>query len=705
MPTDAQTRILETLNPREPDEEVVARLRQMGQEAIDHPVWRDFRENGSKDFSCWEGDQWSASEKNELKERGQPDTVRNETKPIVERMLGQLANLYQTVGFIGRNTPDEQEGHAVSDMLRWSDQQNESEFEEGDATQDMIVCGFGVEEIDIDFDETGQPFITETYEDGFTDIFPDPHCRRYDWNAKHGARYIIKAPWVHIQDAIELIPDKALELRRCLESQQGSDFDFAGIDSTHLNTPHNLFVDRHKERLRLMEVWYKRKARRFSLLDEETGLVIPTSVPLGRREANRIIERLRGFSLHEFLVDEMWIGMLCGDVLLHHDRSPHTHGLFKWAPYYAWRKKNGEPYGIVRTLRPIQEAINKRESKALNMLSNRRIIAEKGASDDWNEIAEENVLADGILLFNDGAIRDKKVVIENNLDIGEPNVRLLESSLAAMESVSNQAGMALGLSKAIRSGEGVQKQQNVGNLSVSPIIRNLRRSRRIKAQIKLGLIQQYFTEDLVFQITDDPEKPKLVKVSATQLEKIRQKKFNLVMVDTTDHVTSRAEELQKMLNILPQLAALGPAWVDIGLRLSNLRDKEGLIKRVQEISKIPAPAPKMNMTFAYDKLVTAEERAMVWMMMEKPELAQFLLQEKPDSPVMLALKAKLAETQIKEGTRAMMERGKRDDRAAEIAERGVEQARQIEADILIEAANLESAERQAAAGAAAGGDA
>ena len=83
----------------------------------------------------------------------------------------------------------------------------------------MVVGGFGVEEIDIEEDEDGQPVITETYEDAFTDIFPDPFFRGYDWNGKHGAKYVIKAPWMHIHDAIAFSPENEEKLKQCMRGE------------------------------------------------------------------------------------------------------------------------------------------------------------------------------------------------------------------------------------------------------------------------------------------------------------------------------------------------------------------------------------------------------------------------------------------------------------------------------------------------------
>lgn len=682
--------ILTSLNPKESDDEVVARLQKMALQAVDHPVWRDFREKAATDHLFWEGEQWTAAEIHELKERHQPTTVFNEIKPIIERTKGQMDELYQTVSFIGRNAPDEAESHVLTDILRWVDQQNDQEFEEGDATLDMLVSGFAVEEINVEDDDDGQPMITERYVDALNHIYPDPYSRHYDWNKD--ARFVIRASWMDIEDAIAQWPDQRAALEQMMAYNEI--FEFAGQPLGIRNDVLSMFIDRERHRIRPAEVWYKRKAKRFKIIDEE-GHMVPIGIPLDRKNSNALVKKVQdaNLSVEESYVNEMWVGIFAFHALIHHDRSPHRHGLYPFVPLWGWRKKNGGPYGMVRNLISVNEAINKRESKALHLLSNNQVIAETGAVDDPVKFKEAAARPDGFMEVNEGALTGKRIQFRENIDMGSAQLNMHSNAVGAIQRIATATDRDRGLSPEIRSGLGVQRQQRGNNLALSPLIKNMRRSRRLKAKLKLEYIKEYFTEDLVFQVTDDPNAARIVKVPASQLDSIRTKKFDVVIIDDTDYQTSRSEEQAKLGNLLPQLIPLGPAWVKVGVSLSNLREKEGLMKMIDAINQPPPPTPKISLSMDYSNL-DPEERATIWVQMGNPELAQQILKDRPDSALLKQIKADLAEIKIKEGTKSMMERGRVDERAAQIALDGVMESKKLEQEALIKAAELQVQQRQ-----------
>lgn len=685
--------ILESLEPREARADVLVRLQRMAFQAIDHPVWREFRAAASRDHEFWEGRQWTAAEIRDLNDRDQPVTTINEIKPVISRKLGEVLELYQTVAFVGRNAPDEAESNALSDILRWIDQTNNQEFEESRAVLDALISGFAVEEITTKEDEDGQPMVVERYVDALNYIYPDPYSTHYDWNKD--ARFIIRAAWMDLEDAVAEWPDKRVELEAVVNGD--TIFDFAGQSSSVQNNFFAQFVDRDRRRIRPAEVWYKRRARRFDILDS-SGAIIPIGIPLDRRDATTLISRIKSenLQLRERIVNEMWVGVFAVNTLIHHDRSPYAHNMYPFVPLWCWRKKDGGPYGEVRNAISPQEAINKRESKALNMLSARRIIFETGAIDDIAEASRQNARADGIVEVNEGALSGKRIIFPDNVDIGQAQLALHQNAVQALHRIMSSTERDRGLSPEIRSGVGVARQQRSTQLTLNPLIQNLRQFRRIKAEIKLALIKQFFTSDLVFQVTDDPNAPRIVNVPASRLDAIRTKKFDVVIVDSVDHSTTRAEELEKIFTLLPQLAPLGPAWVKVAVSLSNIREKEGLMKLIDATSEPPPPAPKMSLSFDYNSL-DPEERAAFWLMMKNEPLARHLLQNRPDSALLKQLKADIAKTQIKEGTKAMFERGRVDERAQQIALEGLKSAKELsqkDVELALEAERIQNERQQ-----------
>ena len=165
---------------RETEPETVCRLEKMFMSSLLSPVWKDWRKHADIDFQFYEGDQWTAMERAILEDRGQPVVTENLIKPKIERLLGQHQRQHSTVSVLGRNAPaDEQTAAVTSDIFRWVDQVNGTEFEESDAIKDGYIGGFGVLEAVSDKDSDGNPCIKLRQENPFY-IFPDPHSRRYD---------------------------------------------------------------------------------------------------------------------------------------------------------------------------------------------------------------------------------------------------------------------------------------------------------------------------------------------------------------------------------------------------------------------------------------------------------------------------------------------------------------------------------------------
>ena len=99
------------------DSEVVHKLDEMFVSAIDHPTWVSWRENAVKCFKYKEGDQWTSKEKAVLAARNQPDTVNNQVKVTVDRLVGQFVTQRTRTGYRGRNPQDQSGADSLNDIF------------------------------------------------------------------------------------------------------------------------------------------------------------------------------------------------------------------------------------------------------------------------------------------------------------------------------------------------------------------------------------------------------------------------------------------------------------------------------------------------------------------------------------------------------------------------------------------------------------
>lgn len=648
----------------------------MFQESVRHPVWRSWRTNASTCYRYREGDQWTYAELQELAERGQPATVRNEILPFTKRLIGQALATRQTTTFLGRNSPaDDDTAGVMADLDRFVDQDNGYEFLEPELVKDGVTSGIAWLRIDVGVNELGQPRIEETEENPFH-LFPDPFFRKSDLS---DCRYLCYSKWVDIEDVIAIAPEKERELSHWVSTRDLLIDADLGFDQRLRNDPLMIFTDPDRERVRPVEFWYRRKMKRFQLFTPDGVTAI--TVPIGKddfKQIQRVIPP-RSYLAKPTIVDQMWTGMFLGGVLLYHGPSPRRHQQFPWIPFIADRKKNGEPFGPVLNAISIQDEINKRRSKALNMLSNRRIVAENGAIEDPEEAQVENAKADGFVKVAMGALSGGKVLFPDNQDIGSPQAMMEQSAIAAMPHVMGIPSEMMGFQSEVRSGVGIAKKQNMGNMIQSDWLTNLRQFRFGKAKLKFDLIKEVFTAPMTFQVTDDPSAARLVQLTSGHLESIKSRIYDVVVTDSPDYTTLREQELDMMFKLLPQAATLGPGMMKFAVSLTNLREKKGLLAMLDAAMAPPPQQPKLSLAMSWENLSDEEKAYIAMTSLQAPEFAQWLAERAGDPAWMAKIKADIATTQIKEGTRASVERGKVDYQASATAMEGMLRAQELHA--------------------------
>lgn len=599
--------------------ETVCRLEKMFLSSLLSPVWKSWRKHADQDFSFYEGDHWTELERAILEERGQPIVTENLIKNKVERLLGQHQRQHSTVGVMGRNAPvDEATASTASDIFKWVDQTNGAEFEESDTYKDGFTGGFGVLEVRSGKDAEGNPLVVERQENPFY-IFPDPHSRRYDWN--EDAKFVCRSKWLDLDDAIALWPDKAQQLRQVCTTLPGGLGGINGVfDPLVMQQANWNYVDPYRQRLRPVEVSYKRKVMKRVLITE-SGVRVELDY-LGPRQAkqanpNSTVEKMAG--------EEMWLGIYCAGLLIHHDRDIDQDGLFPFIPYFADRKKSGEPFGPVRNLVSISQEINKRRSKALHLLSNNQAVAEQNAVEDWAEFASEKARPDGVMKVR----KLDAIELIKNQDMGQSQMAMHGESKQAFNMIAGDDPTNQGAASQMRSGVGKAREQMATDLVNMPLFTNIRRTRRIKLKKVWGLVCQHFTGDLIFQITDDPNAAKTIQVPKDHLAAMRDMQFNFVISDVEDSLTLQTEQFEIVANLLPQILPFGTGAAKFLLQMSNVRpkEKEGLMQMLDQMAAQPPPEPKISLALDWSKMQPQERAIWAATKLNMPALADFLMKE------------------------------------------------------------------------------
>ena len=624
----------------------------MIQEGTSHPIRHDWLEDADLCYRFVEQKQLSPEELKVLKERNQPDIVYNECVQVVERTLGQYTRQRVQNTLVGRNTPiDDGLAGVLSELHRFVDQDTDYLFAEKEAVRDGLTGGFGVLECGVESETMGSPRIFIDEQDPFT-IAVDPFCRRYDWNTpRGGARYLLRYPWLDLDEALSRWGDK-LEgpLRAAYNGALPSRTIFSTLDPSVTQDLQFQFFDKQRRLIRPVEVWFKQRRKEdvvvtpFGILGEEVD----------ERLQKRALKLIPGARRATMMRDCLYMAVVCGDVLIQKTvPTPYKTHLYPFIPYYCHRKKNGQPYGrVLRLIEPNRE-INSRRSKALYMLNNRLSIYERGAVRDRNALATELAHADGQVELENGKF--DKFMLHQNQDIGQANLQMLQEAKGELQRPAGEDYLAP--QGEMRSGAGVQAQQMPYHLSQVDIFDNLRRTRKMKTQLVTAYIQNFFDTDMVFQITDDQEKAKIVQVSKEQFQAIKNRVFDVIVKEQPDYATAHEESFDQLATVLPQVAQYGPQWAQLLIMNSNLRDKDKSLKVIEDMMNTDPPPPKMTVSVVFTELDQMEKAAFA-AKMGMTDLAQYEQAQGRGPARDDKAQLEIVKTQITQGVKSGIENSK-----------------------------------------------
>ncbi|QDF28965.1 portal protein [Halarcobacter anaerophilus] len=161
--------------------------------------------------------------------------------------------------------------------------------------------------------------------------------------------------------------------------------------------------------------------------------------------------------------------------------------------------------GLYYNLLPIQDRINNCHLRAIHMMGTNKLLFESDAVDDAETFIEDYSQDSAVVEVNSGAITGKKIQ-----DIKQYNeIANLRSEIADLR---NQAEAIVGMNNEILgsavnrlSGAAIENRQNAGLVGLQDFIDTSAEQDKDLAEISLELIQQYFTAETVYKITEKSE--------------------------------------------------------------------------------------------------------------------------------------------------------------------------------------------------------
>ena len=477
----------------------------------------DYIETAKKCDAFYRGNQWDPADVATLDDEGRPALTINTILPTVNTVLGEQSTRRADVNFKPKGNGTQEVADVLNKLYMHIADTNKLEWLESQVFADGLIQDRGYFDVRIDFTDHIQGEVRVTTKDPL-DILIDPDAKEYDpktWNE------IFETKWMSLDEIEEQYgQDKADKLRVSAEygNTMGTDSveyeetrygdTYTGVEYNQSSTA-NPEENRQVRAIRVIERQYYQLKDCMYYVDEVTGDMRQVPSNWSKRKREKFADDY-GLDILNRLDRKVRWTVTADSVVLHDDWSPYQ--CFTIVPYFPyWRR--GRPFGMVRNLISPQEQLNKISSQELhivNTTANSGWIVETGSlqgmtADDLEEHGAETGL---VLEYNRGSSPPAKIP-PNQIPTGLD--RLGQKAAANIKTISGISDAMLGTDSPEVSGVAIQAKQNRGVLMIQVPLDNLQKTRQYLAEHVLRIVQQYYTEERLIQITDesDPMKPEM----------------------------------------------------------------------------------------------------------------------------------------------------------------------------------------------------
>jgi hypothetical protein len=533
----------------------------------------DARAESERARDMTNGVQWTAEEIRILRSRNQPIVWNNIIGRKIELLRGLERRGRSDPEAYPRNPVDNVRADAATQALRYISDENRFDVVRSSVYDNMLVEGFGGAEVIVEEQRDGDGYDVIINQIPWERLYYDPHSQH---PAFTDAAYLGMVIWMDRDDAVDQYPGCDDILDTTIDSARSDTYD---------DKPRTVWGDGKRRRVRVVQHWWKKRNDWWTATFTHGGfLAEPMKSPYLDRHGNATCPIvLRGAKV---------------------DRDNNR-------------------FGVVRDLIPLQESINKRESKLLHSLSVNQIIMEEGAVNDADQVRKEVAKPDGMIVKNRGF----EFVIQKDQAEIQGQFELLQYSVAQMQMHGPNAAMS-GKDPREQSGRAIIAQQSGGQVENEPMADALRQWTHKIYEACWMRVRQFWTQPRWIRVTDSDKNTQFVGLNhpvtiASLLQKLDQTQplplqlqglppedaravmfgmqmqpgdprlqipvriendigdmdCDITVEEGPDNPTMQAEQFQMIMQLPPQiLVQLGPEFI---IQASSLRNKSELIKLLE----------------------------------------------------------------------------------------------------------------------------
>ncbi|KDR25954.1 portal protein [Caballeronia zhejiangensis] len=528
--------------------------------------------------------QWTEEEARVLKDRGQAPLVYNVIATSVNWIIGSEKRGRTDFNVLPRNKEEGKSAELKTKLLKYLSDVNRTQFHRSRAFEDAVKVGIGWLEDGAQDDDDGET-VYSRYE-SWRNMLWDSASIEYDLS---DARYVFRVKWTDIDIAKAYFPKRTEKITNAVTTGSryggalGEDIGDDAMDSAEYDRQEHGYsrtlVSNLRDRVRLIECWYRTPMpvqRLYS--DKYRGEVYDESHP-GHVED---VSSGRGV-----LIDRISMRVRCAIFtsagLLWEGASPYRHNRFPFTPVWGYKRgRDGLPYGVIRYMRDIQDDINKRASKALHILSTNKVIMDEGAVEDMDEFIDEVSRPDAVIVKKQG----KSIELNVDRELAPAHLELLSRNIQMVQQIGGVTDELMGRSTNAVSGVAIQARQEQGSVSTNKLFDNLRLAVQIQGETQLSLIEQFFTEQKDFRITNMRGTPDFVSVNDGLPENdIVRTKADFVISESDWRASMRAAAAEQLSELIAKMPPqIGLVLLDLLVESMDLPNRDAIVDRIRQVN-------------------------------------------------------------------------------------------------------------------------
>jgi hypothetical protein len=530
--------------------------------------------------------QYTENEIQELKDRGQPATVYNVIQQTVNWVTGAEKRGRTDFKVLPRGKEDSKPAEGKTKYLKYLSDVNRTQFHRSRAFEDSVKVGIGWLEEGVQDEDDGEPIYCR-YE-SWRNVLFDSASTELDGS---DMRYIFRSKWVDEDIAKALFPDRSAQIESAVvdsslySSFETDDGDLA-MDQGEWDRGESgalgTVVTRSRRRVRLIEAWYRMPEKVKKIRGGAfSGQVFDETDP---RHAE-MLGTGKAILVEKVMMRTRVCIMTTGD-LLWDGASPYRHNKFKFIPIWGYKRgRDGLPYGIIRSLRDIQDDVNKRMAKALHIISTNKVVMDEGALPDGTSIedfAAEVSRPDAIIIKRAG----KELVLNADRELEPAHLEFASRNIAMIQQVGGVTDELLGRATNATSGIAVQRRQEQGSLATSRFFDNLRLAEQMRGELELSLVEQFATEEKQFRITNQRGTPEFVTINDGLPENdITRTKADFVISEADWRATMREAATAELTELIAKMPPqVGMVILDLVVENMDIPNRDEIVKRIRAIT-------------------------------------------------------------------------------------------------------------------------